>query len=215
LLEVWDTGIGIAPEAQSEVFKEFVQLDNPERDRSKGLGLGLAIVERTAHLLGHHINLNSAPGKGTRFRIEVLIAEPMRAVEPHEASAPHVGFAGVRVLVVDDDIFGRRALADLLASWGCLTVVAATSAEALGKATAMAVPDVIASDYRLPDNEHGITLVRRLREVFGRDVPAFLVSGDTVSSVLDAAKEAGLPLLHKPVRPARLRTVIQSLLKLR
>jgi len=215
LLEVWDTGIGISPEAQSEVFKEFVQLDNPERDRSKGLGLGLAIVERTAQLLGHHINLNSVPGKGTRFRIEVPIAEPMRADAPHEPSPSHVGLSGVRVLVIDDDTLGRRALADLLASWGCLTVVAATGAEALGKATTMAVPDVIASDYRLPDNENGPILVRRLREVFGRDVPAFLVSGDTAPSVLEAAREAGLPLVHKPVRPARLRTVIQSLLKVR
>jgi signal transduction histidine kinase len=215
LLEVWDTGIGIPPEAQSEVFKEFVQLDNPERDRSKGLGLGLAIVERTAQLLGHPINLNSIPGKGTRLRIEVPIAEPVPVVTPSEPSVPHVELSGVTVLVIDDDARGRRALADLLTSWGCLTVVAATGAEAIGKATTIAVPDVIASDYRLPDNENGIRLVRRLREAFGRDVPAFLVSGDTAPSVLAAAKEAGLPLVHKPARPARLRTVIQSLLKVR
>lgn len=213
VLEVWDTGIGIPPEAQAEVFKEFVQLDNPERDRSKGLGLGLAIVERTAQLLGHHINLSSVPGKGTRFRIEVPITEPARAVAPQEPPAPLVALSGIRVLVVDDDALGRRALSDLLSSWGCVTFVAATGAEALGKAASMEVPDVIASDYRLPDNENGLALVRRLREVFGREVPAFLVSGDTAPAVLQAAREAGFPLVHKPVRPARLRAVIQSLLK--
>jgi len=212
VLEVRDSGPGIPAAMHAEVFEEFVQLGNPERDRAKGLGLGLAIVRRTAELLGHPVSLASAPGCGSCFRVEVPIADaPLRGAE-RTPEAPQVDLRGVSVLVVDDDALARAALVELLASWGCGVSAAASGAEALQLAARGPAPDVIASDYRLPQGEDAVALIGRLRAAFGRPVPAFLVSGDTGPEVLRAAEASGLVLLHKPVRPARLRSLIRRLI---
>jgi CheY-like chemotaxis protein/two-component sensor histidine kinase len=209
LLEVRDTGAGIPAERQRDVFTEFVQLDNPERDRAKGLGLGLTIVERTAALLGHPLTLDSAPGRGSCFRIELPLAEP-RARDAAPAG-PQLDLRGLSVLVVDDDALARAAMLELLESWGCLVHAAADGEEALRVASGIAAPHVIACDFRLPREETAIDLVARLRAAFGAPVPAFVISGDVDPEVLRAAEAAGFALLHKPVRPARLRALIRRL----
>jgi signal transduction histidine kinase len=213
LLEVHDTGTGIPAAMQTEVFEEFVQLDNPERDRAKGLGLGLTIVKRTAELLGHTLTLESTVGRGSCFRIEAPIAEAPAAGARSEAAPPQLDLRGLTVLVVDDDTLARAAVVELLRSWGCSVHAAASGAEARTKASSIERPDLIACDYRLPGGENAIELVAQLRGAFGMPVPAFLVSGDTAPEVLRAAEASGLTLLHKPVRPARLRALISRLVK--
>jgi signal transduction histidine kinase len=209
-IEVWDTGIGIPSELHKEVFQEFVQFGGPRRGREPGLGLGLAIVDRTAALLEHPLSLRSVLGRGSRFRLEAPIAEP--AMAGAAADAPMVAahsLAGLRVLLVDDDPVASEATARLLHSWGCVPTTAASGPEAFARADP--ATDIIACDYRLSEGEDGVAVVQRLRSQLGRQVPAFLVSADTGPEALRAASEAGLALLYKPVRPARLRAVVQRL----
>jgi signal transduction histidine kinase/CheY-like chemotaxis protein len=212
LIEVRDTGVGIPEAMHAEVFKEFVQLGNPERDRSRGLGLGLTIVERTALLLGHALSLRSVPGRGSCFRIEVPVAARATQTAGDEPPALLASLAGIGVLVVDDDALAREAMVKIFESWGCRVSAAASGAEALTRLPEGPAPDAIACDYRLPGGENAIDLIARLRGALGRPVPAFIVSGDTDPSALQAASASGLALLHKPVRAARLRALLQRLL---
>ncbi len=215
-LRVWDTGEGVAPEHRKEIFKEFVQLENSERDPSKGLGLGLAIVERTARLLGHRLSVQSVPGRGSCFSLDVPIAEAVTwTAAPTAAPSPadSFNFAHFTVLVVEDDLLARRALTDLLRSWHCIVVEAETAEVAQRLLASGCRPDVIASDFRLPNHQTGVDLVAHARATLGNDVAAFIISGDTQADITAAAKAAGLPLLHKPVQAARLRRVLHLLLE--
>ena len=214
-IEVWDSGIGIAPEHQEAIFKEFYQVDNPERERSKGLGLGLNIVQRTARLLGHPLQLCSRSGQGSRFRIELPLTAPgemsdRRGPGRRESFDELVGLV---VLVVEDDDLARSALVNLLTSWGATVAEAAGLAVALEQLQRGLQPALIISDYRLPGQENGIQAVLRLRLAAQKEIPACLISGDTDPDLMQAAKVAGLTLMHKPVRPAKLRSLIGRLAK--
>jgi len=212
-IEVWDSGIGIAPEHHLAVFNEFYQVGNSERDRNKGLGLGLSIVERSAQLLGYPLQMRSRVGAGTRFSLRVPLAPPGQAHERRSALRPSrfddVG--GLRVLVIEDDPLVRDALLSLLASWRVDVAGADALAAALQLLKNGAVPDVIVADYRLPGGENGIEVIRQLRAEAGCLIPACLISGDTDATLLQAAQAASLSLLHKPVRPAKLRSLLRRL----
>jgi signal transduction histidine kinase/ActR/RegA family two-component response regulator len=204
VFEVHDTGIGIEPERLDEVFDEFVQLHNPERDRAKGLGLGLSIVRRTALLLGHRVDVASTPGRGSVFRLAVARAE---APAPRHEPAPpaQAGLDGMAVLVIDDEPPIRQALEELLQGWGCECVVAADGDAALALlARWPRRPDAILCDYRLPGS-NGVEVVARLRAALGARVPALMVTGDISADRLVAIARSELPVMHKPVNPARLR----------
>ncbi len=212
-IEVRDSGIGIAPEHQQQVFREFFQVRNAERDRSKGLGLGLNIVERTAHLLGTEIGLRSGLGCGSCFHLRLPLATPQTldlvpaAAEPQ----PQADLDGLQVLVVEDDLLARSALSTLLQSWGCVVRMATGLQEAQAALEAGAPVRVIVSDYRLGEGENGIDVIAALRLRHGAGLAACLMSGDTDEDLLHAARDAGLTLLHKPVRPAKLRSLIRHL----
>jgi len=212
-IEVWDSGVGIAPEHHEAIFKEFFQVGNPARERSKGLGLGLNIVQRTAHLLGHRLQLRSRLGHGSRFSIEVPLA-PAGAARTTPSAPDATAFddlAGLMVMVIEDDALAREGLASLLESWGGVVRVAEGLSTALWHLKFGMVPDVIVSDYRLLDGENGIETIRQLRAMAGYPIPACLMSGDTDSALMQAAKLASLSLLHKPVRPAKLRSLVRRL----
>ena len=211
-LEVWDSGVGISPEHQADIFKEFYQVGNTGRDRAYGLGLGLNIVERSASLLGHPLDLRSASGRGSRFtmtmpRISPDSPLPAAAVEPTAL----VTLAGTRILLIEDDANARLAITSLLESWGCTVYGGSTTLEALAAHARHSDWDVIVSDFRLADDDNGLLAITRLRAYAGRNVPACLMSGDTDSVLMQAAKDANLPLLHKPVRPAKLRSLLRRL----
>lgn len=213
LVEVYDTGIGIPRDQQQAVFREFHQLGNPERDRRKGLGLGLAITEGLARSLGHRLELHSEPGKGSRFRVYLPLAEgDAPAASPHaERPAGDERLAGRRVLVIDDDPAVREGTLRLLEGWGCRC----SGAESLGDALSRAIdeePDLILSDYRLRDRQTGAEVIAALRQALGRPVPALIVTGDTAPQRLREAASSGVPLLHKPVAPERLyRALVDAL----
>ena len=214
-IEVWDTGVGIAPHHQEHIFKEFYQIGNAERDRSLGLGLGLNIVQRTARLLEHPLALCSRVGQGTRFSVEVPLAEPLDpAVLSQEQTVESLDdLSGLKVLVIEDDALVSLALVSLLESWGCQVSVAEGLAEAMPLMAQGLVPDVLISDYCLRGGENGMDAIERLRALAGRHLPACLLSGDTQPELMQATRLVGLTLLHKPVRPAKLRSLIRRLVE--
>ncbi|HEY9146163.1 MAG TPA: ATP-binding protein [Thiobacillus sp.] len=213
-LSVIDTGRGIPPDQQESVFQEFVQLHNPARDRSKGLGLGLAIVSRLGRLLGHRVDLRSRPGHGSVFSIDVPCGDASLIQPPTPASAPGPLPADALVLLVDDESAILRGMAELFDNWQIDLVTAHSADEAEHWLASIGrVPDVIVSDYRLPDDTDGIEVITRLRQKFGRDIPAILVTGDTAPDTILRISKASFPLLHKPLRPAKLRALLTHLIQ--
>ena len=213
-IEVWDSGRGIPKDKHREIFQEFRQLDNPQRDRRKGLGLGLAIVERLVKLLDHPLELRSQLGKGSMFAVTVPRGRREDFV-PGEADGQIVvdrDVANSLILVVDDEPDVRESMMALLGRWRCEVVAAESCEEMLQKLIyVQRIPDLIVSDYRLKHGENGIDVVARLREEFNAQVPALLVTGDTGIEQLREAEESGLHVLHKPLNPSRLRALIANL----
>jgi signal transduction histidine kinase/ActR/RegA family two-component response regulator len=213
-ISVIDTGRGIAPDQQESVFQEFVQLHNPARDRSKGLGLGLAIVSRLGRLLGHRVDLRSRPGHGSVFSIDVPCGDPSLIQPPAPLAAPVQLAADALVLLVDDESAILRGMAELFDNWNIDLVTAHSAAEAEQWLDSIdRIPDVIVSDYRLPDDTDGIEVITRLRQKFARDIPAIVVTGDTAPDTILRITRAGFPLLHKPLRPAKLRALLTHLIQ--
>jgi two-component system, sensor histidine kinase len=213
-IEVWDSGRGIPPEKHHEIFQEFYQLENPERDRRKGLGLGLAIVERLTRLLDHRVELLSTVGKGSMFCVTVPRGRPEdRALDqPLEPIALDGDVADALILLIDDEIDVRDGMQSLLSRWRCNVVAASSSAEILEKVSGLErLPDLIVADYRLRGEETGIQVVERLREEFNAEIPALIVTGDTGPDRLREVQASGLHILHKPLNPSRLRALIASL----
>jgi len=212
-ITVCDTGVGIAADKQALVFEEFYQVNNPGRDRSRGLGLGLAIVQRLARLLEHPLTLRSAPGRGSCFGVEVPFADgPANETGQPAPSLEDEALRDVRVLVVDDDLMVREGTAALLRQWRAAPRTSASGAEAEGAVDEGFVPDVMIVDLRLGGVQDGIDVIEALRRRLGHEVPALLVSGDTGAAELLRVRSSGMPLLTKPVAPSKLRSVLLALL---
>ncbi len=213
LLQVWDSGIGIAVEHQKRVFEEFYQVAGTSGDHARGLGLGLNIVQRTAQLLDHPLQLRSAPGCGTRFTLCLPCTAARAALPPSSPEGTVAdGLMQASVLVVEDDDLVRAALLALLGGWGMQVHQANGLAQALQHLEAGCRPALIISDYSLQEALHGIQVIALLRAQLGHNTPACLVSGDTDAGLMDLAHNAGLTLLHKPVQPAKLRSLLRRLL---
>jgi CheY-like chemotaxis protein len=213
-IEVWDSGIGIPAEHHEDIFKEFYQLSNRAGDRNFGMGLGLNIVQRSAALLGHRIALRSQVGCGTRFTLTLEAAPRAQtaAQSPGQlADAVPGDITGMQVLLIEDNDNAREAVKGLLQSWGCTVSVASSLTEAQDQLHGAGIPDLILSDFHLGVAENGIQCIQTLRAQAGRHVPACLVSGDTNDDFLRAVAAADLTLLHKPVRPAKLRSLLRHL----
>ena len=208
-LEVWDTGIGIAKQDQASVFKEFHQLGNTERDHRKGLGLGLAIVQKLVQEMDTQIQITSRPGRGSMFR---LWLDKYEADVPDESlSVPAtLDLQGLYVVVVDDEESVRLGMQELLVGWGCICRVAEDLPQAL-VAVKDLLPDVIISDYRLRDNVNGGQVIEALRIAAGVKLPAIIITGDTAPERLREAQKTQAVLLHKPVSSNELRRVLQEL----
>jgi two-component system, sensor histidine kinase len=213
-IDVLDTGCGIARENFSLIFEEFVQLGNPERDRSKGQGLGLAIVKRLAGLLACRVTMDSSLGRGSRFSLTLARLNELD-LPPHELNAseravefgPDVG--GLLVLVLDNEREIRVALDALLSRWEAFPVAALSCDDAIERLEREdRLPDLLLSDFRLGDAENGIQAIQRIRSHFEEDIPALLITGDTAPQRSQEANAAGIPLLHKPLSPEKLRKAI-------
>jgi signal transduction histidine kinase/CheY-like chemotaxis protein len=196
-IEVADTGRGIARHEQQRVFEEFYQLDNPEHDRAKGLGLGLSIVKRLAQLLSLHVSLQSESGVGTTIGFSLPRLVVTAPVEDTAAPEPEFSLEGLTVLVIDDEEDVRRGMTTLIAALGGRALAATGTADAL-LAVQDAPPDVVVSDFLLAGGDDGLATIARLRAQFP-GVRTLLVSGDTSPGRLRQAADAHVRLLHKPV----------------
>jgi signal transduction histidine kinase len=211
-LEVRDPGVGIPADEHPRVFEEFYQAGGRDRSRREGLGLGLSIVKRLCDLLGHGLELASAPGRGTTFRILLEPAQAPLAAPSPAAPAPQAPLAGTFVVVVDDERDVRDSMVALLAAWDCRVAACPSTQEALAAVPAGSPPPaLIVADYRLAGGETGLDAVKAMREAWGVAVPAVIISGESSAAELARIRESGLPLLHKPVPPAKLRSLLLHL----
>ncbi|MFZ2268895.1 MAG: hybrid sensor histidine kinase/response regulator [Azonexus sp.] len=213
-IEVWDTGIGIRKEHQASIFSEFFQIGNQERDRQHGLGLGLAIVERAARLIGAKISLRSQFGKGSCFAVSLPISRRRAPFNPDVTqpfSSPF-DLGGRLIVLVENEEDIRKGFHTMLEKWGC-RVISGHSWRSIESQLPTQKIDAVISDFGLAKHENGITVIGKLRVRFGRQLPALLITGDTSQQTLQAASEAGLPILHKPIKPWQLRQTLCSLLK--
>jgi two-component system, sensor histidine kinase len=209
-VEIWDTGIGIAADQQAAIFEEFFQLGNPERDQGKGLGLGLSIVRRLTELLNLPISLRSQPGRGTRFRISLLIGDTANSA-PVARPPEHSGaFSSRLILMINDDTSVRDSMTVLLNSWGAQVLTGATLDEVRTAAKNAGRPDMIICDYRLADGTLGTSIVADLREGFGQDIPAVVLTGTSNAERLAEAHACNYHLVLKPVPPSKLRALINA-----
>ncbi len=202
-LEVWDSGVGIAPAAQERVFEEFQQLSRGEG----GVGLGLAIARRLAHLLQLRLVLHSRPGRGSVFFIEGLVPAGPATLQAAAAQQQLRRLAGVRVAVLDDDETVRDATRRLLQRWDCEVCDGADAQALLGQPGAALPAHAVVADLHLADGRRGPEEAQRLFAAWGGAVPLLLVSGDTASP-----PQPGTAVLAKPVSPARLRAWLEQAL---
>lgn len=208
-IEVWDSGVGIPVEQHERIFEEFYQLNNPSRDRTRGLGLGLATVRRIVNLLEHPLRLRSSTGRGSRFAIEVPLADPDKihsAAATIEQKVPNL-IGGKLIVVIDDDESVRLGMQSLLESWGCKCITAMDADETLQRINGR-VPDFIIADLRLRGDLNGIDVILDLRAKLGDGIPAVLISGDTAAEQLRKVSAAGLTMMHKPLKAVRLRALL-------
>lgn len=208
VLTVSDTGCGIDAAEQERVFEEFYQVDNPSRDRARGLGLGLSIVKRLTELLEIDLAMKSAPGEGTTFSLRLRTAGPP-AAPAAKRMQPADSSHNVRVLVIDDEASVRHGMRALLEGHGCDVELAAGTEEAVAAYQRGAV-DLLIADFRLHESDDGVRAIRTLRSI-DAELPALLLTGETAPNRLREALEAGIQVLHKPVSPQLL---IQEITKI-
>ena len=214
-IQVWDSGMGIAEERLEEIFQEFKRGDVQRPDQDRGLGLGLAIVEKIAGILGHRINVRSWPGKGSMFSVEV----PLSATAPTPLPLPSMSDAmlerlqGARVWVLDNDAAICAGMRTLLEGWGC-RVVTALSEQDLARQVDNyhAEADLLIADYHLDDDQNGVDAVARINARRGQAIPALMITANYSNELKQQIRELGHTLMHKPVRPMKLKTAMSHLL---
>ena len=216
VIQVWDTGTGIAPEDQSRIFNDFYRIQT-NTSGVNGVGLGLGVVARLSTLLGHPVELkswcrtNQPTGSCFQVRVPVATAEPVRLpVESETASKPLLNpLNAVSVLCVDNEQENLDALETLLKRWGCEVHLASNREQAL----AIEQPDLILMDFQLDRGDSGISVTQALRQQWQYQVPAILITANADPGIRQMASQAGMSFLRKPIKPAPLRTLMVNLLR--
>lgn len=209
-LAITDTGKGIPEGERNRIFSEFHQVDSEDAKMGRGLGLGLAIVKRLCELLAIDISLESTVGQGSTFTLRIPHGLADNIVDPEEASTT-LTLDGTQVLIIDDDRYIRHGMETLLQACGCQTISAADTSLAMTRLRQRNItPSIIVADYHLSNGRRGTAAIREIRDLFGQNIPAVLVTGDTTA---DSEKEAArheLHILHKPVSSDLLLSTIAS-----
>lgn len=213
-IEVWDTGPGIPEDQLAFIFEEFRRFQHG-RDK-KGLGLGLAIVDRISGMLNHPVSVQSIQGKGSVFGITVPLAQADQAYQTAETSTISSrrvsNLSGLNVLCIDNDPAILQGMVALLGNWKC-NVTAAESLEDALEQLQGRQPDIILADYQLDDDKNGLDAMDAIRSTVGYDILGILITGYMATEVRDEAIERGYQILYKPVKPAALRAMVNKLLK--
>ncbi|AYJ84751.1 response regulator (plasmid) [Sphingomonas paeninsulae] len=212
-IEVWDTGIGIAKDELHAIFDEFHQIDNAARERSKGLGLGLSIVQRLGALLDHDIGVRSKLGKGSVFSIEVPLAAEVEANKAVEIPVHMRATTTGKIIIVEDDPDVRDLLEQLLKTSGHRVRKAATGSAALALVAKGAIrPDLILADYNLPGAMDGLDVIGHFRKVLNHPLPGIILTGDISRATQARIASSDCVLLSKPVKAQELSAAIEALL---
>lgn len=209
VIEVWDTGPGIAPEHQQRIFEEFERLPGASASH-QGLGLGLSIVQRIGELLGHPVGVSSTPGRGSVFRISVPLGEEQQVQQPAPARDPQL--LGVPVLCIDNEEVIQAGMRALLEQWGCRVETAANLGQSLRRWTGAEPPALVLADYHL-DRETGLDVLEALRYHWQQPLRAIVISADNAEAVRARVEQAGYYFLAKPVQPHALRQLMRKLLR--
>jgi signal transduction histidine kinase/CheY-like chemotaxis protein len=208
-LAVKDSGVGISAENLPHIFEEYYQVNNPQRDRRLGLGLGLAIVRRLAALLECKIGVQSEPGKGSQFAFNLPLGEAAQRSQPFVPSYMQNDLRGVKVALVEDDQDIRNTLVELMGQWECQVTAGMLPDEVISSLQASgARPDILVCDYRLPQGMNALHVISQVHGLWGKEIPALVLTGDTEPQTLLEIQGSGAQLLHKPITPARLRSVM-------
>ena len=208
-IEVHDSGLGIPSSQTRAIFREFHRLQDGARV-ARGLGLGLSIVERIGRVLNHRVQLRSQPGRGSMFSVEVPIAAAVRASVQQRRPARTVPaqLGGMVVLCIDNEPQILDGMETLLSGWGCQVLKASSLTAAIAVIERSGtIPSGLLVDYHLDDG-NGIDAIVKLRERFGRSLPAILITADRTPRVRDEARGRDVPILNKPVKPAALRALL-------
>ena len=215
-LDIVDSGVGIPADQQREVFEEFRRLETDSRQRERGCGLGLAIVERIARMLGHPVSVWSAPGRGSRFSLDLPIGSslaPGLPVVVEDGSAPRS--RGAMLVVIDNEASIREGMKVLLQGWGYVVLTAPSPEIALGLLRRSdRSPSAVIADYHL-DQGTGVEAIRQIRGALSVALPAVVITADRLPAVQQEVEGLGLPMLSKPVRPAQLRSLLAAMLETR
>ena len=217
LIQVWDTGIGIAPEHQDKVFEEFYQVHATRSPGSRGLGLGLATVQRLCDLLRIPIRLQSRPGQGTRVSLLVPATQARTPTSAHPEPPSALDFTGLSILIVDDEPNILEGLSLILGNWGAHVTQADSGAQVMALADQwQRPPDIIVTDLLLREGESGLDVLRQLDQhptMQGKQVARLLVTGETKPDRLREIADADIMVLHKPVPAAALRQALAQALR--
>ncbi len=210
MIEVWDTGVGMHADQLDDIFREFKQLDNPERDAQKGFGLGLAIAQGLAKTIDSEIKVRSKPGKGTVFRFAIPTSDAEIIADlPNPTTLNE--FVDKRVLIIDDDQRIRVSMRSLLETWGCVCIDAESAEDAIALLQGSSV-DLMLVDYRLREGKTGRDAINKLRSTLNQSVPAIIITGDTGKDRIQEAQSVDALLLHKPASASQLQRMMRSLL---
>ncbi|WP_429012769.1 hybrid sensor histidine kinase/response regulator [Aeromonas veronii] len=212
-IEVWDNGPGIPQDKQEAIFDEFSRLDHSRTAKEQGLGLGLAIARGISQVLGHQLTLQSWPGKGSVFAVTLNLAT--RPVTAHQLAAPVVRdsqLEGVTVICIDNERDILTAMSTLLGRWGCEVRCAVDLAEAEELVAQGFVPRLVLSDYHLDDGKTGLEALAVLQRVCGDELGGIIISADRKSELQAQIRERGYGYISKPVKPLKLRALMNSLL---
>jgi len=199
-IDICDTGPGIPQIEQNAIFSEYYQLEHDGRRPTIGLGLGLAIVRRLVDLLDVKFDLQSNPGEGSVFSLELPLGDAQKVID-EVSNTMAAKLNGYTVLIIDDEADILDGMSHVLKAHGCTPVTAKTVSEAIEKLTRDDLaPSMIVADYRLQYGQTGDTAIELIREEFNSDIPAIIVTGDTSADRLKEATNSGFRLLHKPVQ---------------
>ncbi|WP_417813915.1 NahK/ErcS family hybrid sensor histidine kinase/response regulator [Thalassospira alkalitolerans] len=219
-IEVWDSGGGIPEDKLKIIFREFHRLEGPETTDVKGLGLGLAIVDRLGRSLDHTVSVRSRPGRGTVFSVDVPIgiADDAAIAKPRRRMAGELG--GLRVLCIDNEPDILEGMRAMLENWDCVVATARSGkdtqtllvpdseVDTAASDKRIFVPDIILADYHLSSGETGLDVLMRLRDQHGFDIPGVILTADRSPETANLIREQHFSLLNKPLRPAKLRALM-------
>ncbi|OMH39622.1 NahK/ErcS family hybrid sensor histidine kinase/response regulator [Motiliproteus sp. MSK22-1] len=211
---VCDTGPGIAEEQRQAIFEEFRQLDNAQPGRSKGVGLGLAIVDRIANMLGHKIEVRSNPGRGSCFSVRVPLGTShfqQPVTDPYSQIAA-ANFNGARVLVLENEEAILHSMETLLNEWGCLVSTATNTEQALESCQRFS-PDIVLADYHLDNNLTGTQVLQALTNKLNIKLKAIMITADRSDEVRQEFQAIGVKRLNKPIKPGKLRALMSHLIQ--